>query len=355
MVEKALPQSEDKEIIFQDENYLVSSHIVNRNSLFVVAFSPWNKKFHHEITGRFTRDFGREAICSIELNAINVITSRNDWYSGASIDNALNHCRRLIGNSRCITYGSSMGGHAAIKFAGQLNAKLFIAISPQYSISEKFLNEISDARWKAESSYLSERPESSLTVPAGRTPGLIIYDKLHLLDAKHASRCAQDDQIVGVNLEHSGHPAGEAANASYGLKKLLAKVAKCAEMDAMDVVSELKSIAAEIEACYKTSGRYKFATSTSSYDATLSYASFNSGKLPLHLVRNYFSNYHPDLAGILLGMVIISRNEDLLRSRPKIFQNLTHRLIKSANNLGLDVRKTLGKISASPENNTYEE
>jgi tetratricopeptide (TPR) repeat protein len=139
-------------------------------------------------------------------DAIHVINRTNVWYQHPEMPDALRAIRDAASRyAEVFTYGSSMGGYAAIRFAEAVGAKTAIAISPQYSVVPKVVP--FDRRWRAvarriDFSRESPRPGSTMVEP------LVFYDPRDL-DARHFELIARAfPRTTGVRLWHAGHPAG---------------------------------------------------------------------------------------------------------------------------------------------------
>ncbi len=103
--------------------------------------------------------------------------------------------------SAVITYGSSMGGYAAFRFSGLLQAARVIAFSPQYSVDPRRVPW--ETRWR--------KLGASLTMlwddlpPAADAQVLVFYDSLSR-DRRHARLMARERRVHHVRLPDSGHP-----------------------------------------------------------------------------------------------------------------------------------------------------
>jgi pimeloyl-ACP methyl ester carboxylesterase len=79
--------------------------------------------------------FGQSFLRKHGINAVHVLVSRSHWYQTPEMEGALAFIRHIAKDyHRVVTYGSSMGGYAAIKFGPEVRANAAVAISPQYSI-----------------------------------------------------------------------------------------------------------------------------------------------------------------------------------------------------------------------------
>ena len=71
------------------------------------------------------------------IDAIHVIARSNEWYQN---DEILEICKAVAAITqnyeRVYTYGSSMGGYAAIRFGKHVGARAAIALSPKFSVDK---------------------------------------------------------------------------------------------------------------------------------------------------------------------------------------------------------------------------
>ncbi len=137
------------------------------------------------------------------LDAILVITRDNRWYDYPEIGAVLAAIREVTaGYERTATYGSSMGGFAALHLAGHVGADTAIAISPQYSAVRAQVP--FETRWKRERRRL-KFPDLPSRPAAAQ---YIFYDTAHPIDARHVALFAAQAPVLQVPVRHGGHPVG---------------------------------------------------------------------------------------------------------------------------------------------------
>lgn len=130
----------------------------------------------------------------------------DSWFQRIEPDVLHAVARRSADHSFVATYGSSMGGFAAIAFSGILRADLVIAISPQYAIDLPF-----DRRWAAQAAAIGPfrhtiTPE---TAHGGRL--VLIYDDHDAADLAQVEKIRQETNFATLTdlvVPFSGHPAG---------------------------------------------------------------------------------------------------------------------------------------------------
>jgi hypothetical protein len=150
--------------------------------------------------------FGGKFLTENGLDVISVKSILDDWYAGfgtnemLAIEEFLRARRPYIARA---TYGSSMGGYAAFRFAKALGASVSLSVSPQYAISADW-----DTRWASNALRIGEISPLLENDVSRECKYCIVYDPRNP-DSKHA--LLYEDVIK--NLEHNitpyaGHPSG---------------------------------------------------------------------------------------------------------------------------------------------------
>src|SRR5690606_30202022 len=120
--------------------------------------------------------FGEEFLRNAGISAIHVMGVREDWYQYPEMPAAMQAVRQATaGAERVMTYGSSMGGYAALRFADAAGANAVLAISPQYSIDPKKMP--FETRWHQESQRIQWRPEIDGRIVCDSYP-VIVFDPI---------------------------------------------------------------------------------------------------------------------------------------------------------------------------------
>lgn len=120
----------ESSILYEDEYFVV----VHRPAPAPTPGAPTLITFA-DLTFR-SRDnaiWGQEPAAKLGLDAIGFIPKGENWYPAASMAKAAPAVQAVL-RSPAITYGYSMGGHAALKYAARLGASHALAICPQDSI-----------------------------------------------------------------------------------------------------------------------------------------------------------------------------------------------------------------------------
>ena len=197
-----------------DRDKHLKSHIYRGESLRAIKVGTWDPDGPcvvtfdcyqvEDIDGR--QGFGEAFFESRAIDAVHVMSRQNDWYQDEEIEAALDaiaatlRCR----SGRIITYGASMGGYAALRFANRLNASSAIAIAPQFSIDPAIAP--FDRRWK-ESQQIKFRSEINgpFLLPER---AVVIYDPKMAEDARHVDLFKAQGDLQTVPVLYSGHSAG---------------------------------------------------------------------------------------------------------------------------------------------------
>jgi hypothetical protein len=146
--------------------------------------------------------FGENFLRDRAVDAVHVIGRDNNWYQYPEMPDAMAAIARVSrGYRRVISYGSSMGGYAAIRYGGAAGAAAALAMSPQFSIDPTVVP--FEWRWLEETRQIDFTLERSWT-PAFVATAYILYDP-RTLDRRHMALFAARGYVVPVPMPHSGH------------------------------------------------------------------------------------------------------------------------------------------------------
>lgn len=209
--------------LFRSENVVVRSLPAADVSRWVVTFDNYGIGHGFDRAG-----FGQEFLRQAGVSAIHVMGAREDWYQYPEMAAAMAAVREATaGAERVMTYGSSMGGYAAIRFADAAGAHAVLALSPQYSIDPQKMP--SEKRWLQDSQRISWRPEIDGRIICGARP-VVVFDPLE--DGAQVARIQDDIDIWPIRLPYVSHPASTYL-AETGLLKSLVLQALSGEFDAV--------------------------------------------------------------------------------------------------------------------------
>lgn len=147
--------------------------------------------------------FGEEFLRHARIDAIHVINRYNRWYQHPDTREALSAVAEVArGYDRAITYGSSMGGYAALRYAVPCRADTAIAISPQHTVNPRLAPW--ETRWQPDvaRTVFAEPPY----VPAPSQ--YVFFDPRVKLDARHVAAIARAGRTITIPIPFAGHPVG---------------------------------------------------------------------------------------------------------------------------------------------------
>lgn len=185
--------------LFRSDDVLVRSVPSEDVSRWIVTFDNYG------IGQGFDRQgFGETFLRHSAVSAIHVMGRGEDWYQYPEMSEAMATVRGVTaGAGRVMTYGSSMGGYAAIRFANAVGADAVLAISPQYSLDP--LKVPFEARWRQEAERIDWRPEIDGAINCSCVP-IVVFDPLGA-DGRHVDMIAAETAIQRFPLRYSGHPS----------------------------------------------------------------------------------------------------------------------------------------------------
>lgn len=195
-----LPRALYAEPLFASRHHLVKASLFAGDAVFVTFQSAT------KVPGLHRPGFGEEFFRKRGISAIHVIPAQCAWYQHQEILELCATIREAVKPyRRVITYGSSMGGYAAINFAHRVGATDVIAISPQYSINPKVAP--ADDRYVA---ALKRMPHGFVyDQPERDWNGIgvnILHDPFDDLDAYQVRLAIRDIPARLIRLKYAGHP-----------------------------------------------------------------------------------------------------------------------------------------------------
>jgi tetratricopeptide (TPR) repeat protein len=161
---------------------------------------------YHEPHGLDRPGFGEAFFRSEGVTAIHVLSHGNDWFQTSEMQLVIQIISEAAaGAERLLAYGSSMGGYAALRFAGPAGAHAALALSPQYSIDPRKVP--FETRWAPDQRRIRFREELDGRIMAA--PRMILaYDPMIEADRRHAELFAAATPVSLLPLPRGGHPVG---------------------------------------------------------------------------------------------------------------------------------------------------
>jgi len=185
--------------LFRSDNVVVRSVPASDLSRWVVTFDNYGIGHGFDRHG-----FGEEFLRNAGVSAIHVMGAREDWYQYPEMAAAMQAVRQAtIGAERVMTYGSSMGGYAALRFADAAGANAVLAISPQYSINPQ--KAPFETRWQQDSQRIRWLPDVDGVLKVAAKP-VIVFDPCGD-DLLHVNLIEEAIAIERIMLPHCGHPS----------------------------------------------------------------------------------------------------------------------------------------------------
>jgi tetratricopeptide (TPR) repeat protein len=206
----------DQKIIYSDENIRIE-HFFNvdiKNFKVAFVFTPSHNR---NLEGN---PFGGNIFLKNGFDVIAFKNINDDWYQ--NIPRAIfNLLEQLIDNNKYtykVSYGSSMGGFAAIVFSNLLKLDLSVSFSPQYSISEPF-----DKRWE----YYSHKIKFNYLMDSDNIfigcKFHIFYDNksLDCVQVNHLKKLIPKENLFLIKIPYSGHPCVDFLDEVNVLKEVI--------------------------------------------------------------------------------------------------------------------------------------
>lgn len=192
--------------LFRDKGLLVRK-TTTESRVCVVTFSPYVN------TNERTLDrpgFGEGFLLRRQIDGIHVICRENKWYHEPGVFDAIAEIVKCSSSyDRVVTYGSSMGGYAAIHFAGLIGVHNAIAFSPQFSIQQGTCQ--FERRWRSDIEKISFIAAIECA-PKLSGVAYLFYDPHDSSDRRHAEMFAAKYCVCLVPLPYSGHSAATFLN-----------------------------------------------------------------------------------------------------------------------------------------------
>lgn len=226
--------------LFRSDNVVVRRVPADDTTRWVVTFD------HYGIGHGFDRPgFGESFFRSRGVSAIHVMGCREDWYQYPEMISAMTAVRAAVaGADRVMTYGTSMGAYAAIRFADAAGANAALALSPQYSIDP--VKAPHDRRWAQDSYRIRWLADIEGPIRCQFKP-VVVYDP-STLDRWHADRIASDIAVTPIRLPYASHPAATFLGEVGMLEGLI--------FDVLNGTEDVKAIKRQSRALRTTSGTY---------------------------------------------------------------------------------------------------
>lgn len=162
----------------------------------IVTFQGFSDGLEQERTG-----FGESFFEKHGITAYHFIHKHNLWYGFPEMEQALDLVKRHIpAGCSIITYGASMGGYAAVRSSGLLQASKVIAFSPQYSVDPALTPW--EKRWSRAIQHCTHSMDRLAINPDAEI--FLFYDP-GTDDGRHALLISQQGLCRHIPMPYSGH------------------------------------------------------------------------------------------------------------------------------------------------------
>lgn len=185
-------------VLFGSDDLLVRKIASGGSDLCFVTFDSYTDNPSLDRPG-----FGQAYFHTRGIDAIHIISRENRWYQHAELSDALAATAgATAAYNQVFSYGSSMGGFAALNYGVMCGARAGIAISPQYSVDPQVVP--FENRWSNEVGRIAFRREPIAPLPLQ----YVLYDPHDALDRAHYTLFAARSPTVGIRIPNGGHPVG---------------------------------------------------------------------------------------------------------------------------------------------------
>lgn len=186
------------DILYRSDRLEVRQVVAGDGRARVVTFDPY-----HAIPGTDRPAFGEQYFVEQGITAIHLLSHANDWFQYPETARVLRLIAQAVeGADHVLSYGSSMGGYAALRFAAAVGADTALALSPQFSLDRRKVP--FERRWAQDQRRIRFRDE--LDGPIRAVPRMVIaYDPMLSADRHHAELF---EDATLLPLPHAGHPVG---------------------------------------------------------------------------------------------------------------------------------------------------
>ena len=79
--------------------------------------------------------WGKALVEKLDIDCIGFVARGPNWFPAANVSAAIPQIRQQVGKRRSISYGYSMGAHAALKYGWRLGVEVSLSVAPQFSIN----------------------------------------------------------------------------------------------------------------------------------------------------------------------------------------------------------------------------
>jgi tetratricopeptide (TPR) repeat protein len=189
------------DILHRTDNLEVRKIVAGDGRDYVVSFDSYHQQLGFDRPG-----FGQAYFAERGITAIHVLSFGNDWFQYAEMPAVLALIKAASSPAeRVMSYGSSMGGYAALRFAHAVGADAALALSPQWSIDPR--KAPFETRWAQDQRRIRFLPELDGPIrPVARM--VAAFDPRLSWDRRHAEALVAAAPAGLLPLPYAGHPCG---------------------------------------------------------------------------------------------------------------------------------------------------
>lgn len=182
---------------------LYLSYAPGRSSTLVISFSGVGNRVDPVPTPEAIRLMGVDG----ENHVLFVSDSSRSWMNGPGLIEKLNaevgKLAARINPSRIMAFGNSMGGSAALIYAGQAPVDAVLAIVPQYSVHVDVVPQ--EKRWMHFRNHITEWPYKAVPDLAGKGVQTVILHGGDARETMHARLFRQGPGVDHYVIPQYGH------------------------------------------------------------------------------------------------------------------------------------------------------
>lgn len=227
---------DSKELIFEDGHIYACLNRSARNSdngkIVLITFAPLN----FDISNR--ESWGGGLSNKLDCTVIGIVAKTGNWYPEVSMSELSSHLRKITeGFCYVISYGTSMGGYACLKYSNLLGVTHSIAFSPQFSIAPSVVGQ-EDKRFIVHyDKHLHER----MCIREGdlANNSYVFFDPVYSEDRFNAENIAElKPSVKLVNVRFTHHFPIELFASSTSLSILIELVVNGDELKIRQLVNQ---------------------------------------------------------------------------------------------------------------------
>ncbi|WP_424138805.1 tetratricopeptide repeat protein [Roseomonas chloroacetimidivorans] len=221
------------EIVF-DSDLLQAVYEPHGSKLLLITFAPFRFKLA-------PLDFwGKKFASNAKISILGFVAKTENWYPQSAMKAAIHASLPRIARYReVVTYGSSMGAYAALKYGAALNAGTAVAFAPQYSIDPD------DGIQGSEFTMFFRRElHLGMRISPGDAPfnSFIFYDSALRFDDLSAKAIQQSNSGVKlIGLPSTGHECIRMFASTALTSNLLHLCVKRDEVEVRRLVRQVRS------------------------------------------------------------------------------------------------------------------